>query len=539
MGQSRLEIAISAMNEASGQLKEVQEQLKAATAAQKTHNEETNKGSEASGGYAEKLNEVVSDLTGFNLATLAGVGAVGAIGTALIEATQKTIEYDDAIEQVSIQSGQTSEEASKLVQLFERFGMSAGTLETVMRGMAQRGIALTTENLIQLSRQFNALPDQTSRNTFALQTFGRTGLEVEEMLKRGPDVLRGYIDATNEQLQVTEKQLDQNEQLKMDLADLHQNWDALSIVLGQQFIPVADAVVKGFLNANKVTEENAARMRDLVPVVIDGKTAWLGANGAIIQMTASEKSHVEEEGFLKNAIEGTNTAIENNKQKTLDAKEAQKALKEEQAKARDEMKLVTDSFSKLTEQMLYNEAAAGLDAKSALALAQHMGLVDQYTYSALKTLSDAKDAFAAANTPMSEQEKILEGIVDQWGYLLKAPAIINFTVKVNQEGTMDYSQATGTGKVVTSTRGTKGYVSPDIKGPGRAIGGPFSGPTIVGENGPEVVTGSGYVVNNYDYRSVNYSLAAHYPTYQDPHAARNDLIALTMLKNRGASQWAA
>jgi hypothetical protein len=72
-----------------------------------------------------------------------------------------------------------------------------------------------------------------------------------------------------------------------------------------------------------------------------------------------------------------------------------------------------------------------------------------------------------------------------------------------------------------------------------AVGGYGYGRSLVGENGPEVVDlplGS-HITNNYTYNT-NYKLTAHYPTYQDPHAARNDLIGMTMLGNPGAAKWA-
>lgn len=51
---------------------------------------------------------------------------------------------------------------------------------------------------------------------------------------------------------------------------------------------------------------------------------------------------------------------------------------------------VKGSFSELTTEMLYNKAAAGLDADEALNLARQMGLVDETTYGALSTLDDLR-----------------------------------------------------------------------------------------------------------------------------------------------------
>jgi len=54
---------------------------------------------------------------------------------------------------------------------------------------------------------------------------------------------------------------------------------------------------------------------------------------------------------------------------------------------------ITASFSALTTEMLYNKAAAGLDADEALNLARQMGLVNETTYGALATLEDLKSKY--------------------------------------------------------------------------------------------------------------------------------------------------
>jgi hypothetical protein len=82
------------------------------------------------------------------------------------------------------------------------------------------------------------------------------------------------------------------------------------------------------------------------------------------------------------------------------------------------------------------------------------------------------------------------------------------------------------------------YKKPVTPTKGNAVGGYMAmGLNTLGEAGVEGVTGDGYVVNNYDMRT-NYHLDAHYPQYQDPHSARNDMIGMTLMHNTGAAKWA-
>jgi hypothetical protein len=92
-----------------------------------------------------------------------------------------------------------------------------------------------------------------------------------------------------------------------------------------------------------------------------------------------------------------------------------------------------------------------------------------------------------------------------------------------------------------------GYTPPSPSGGGEgnptpdngqyAAGGEFTVPPGYPNDSYRVRASSGervVVMNNY-----NYNLTAHYPKYQDPHAARNDLETLTMRNNHGAAKWAS
>ncbi len=215
-----------------------------------------------------------------------------------------------------------------------------------------------------------------------------------------------------------------------------------------------------------------------------------------------------------------------------------------QKELKSRVDLVTGSFKVLTDQMIFNEASQGLDAQSAADLAKKMGLLNQDTYDAMTKIHDLNQKFQDGQIDLQAYEKGIEAIRAQEGMLedktIHITVITDNIMTNNNPSSGHYSQTHGNqgsntywGGSTNPGHGTneKGFAS------GGLIG---AGDFLVGERGIEGLHlnpgSSGYVVNNYDMRST-YNLQARYPTYQDPHAAKNDLINLTMMHNAAASRY--
>lgn len=108
-----------------------------------------------------------------------GAQVVGEVFSATVG---KTIEYADQVRGLSQSFSITAEEASKLIQVGDDLGVSADTLKTAFRGMAQNGIAPSLDSLKALGAQYRAIQDPAERAQFALKNFGRAGLEFSPIL---------------------------------------------------------------------------------------------------------------------------------------------------------------------------------------------------------------------------------------------------------------------------------------------------------------------------------------------------------------------
>lgn len=178
--------------------------------------------------------------------------------------------------------------------------------------------------------------------------------------------------------------------------------------------------------------------------------------------------------------------------------------------------LLTNSMRPLTTELIYQQAAAGLDSAAALELARGLGLVDEKTYAATKKLQDLRTAtdlnkdgmisaaeaangfnqavLDIANNTDAATIKLRNMSMSDWLITVRADfsdldAALAKAGELNRMGTVNikgptfsWTQPTFTSPTTTGTTATGGT------GGGRALGGPVAAfqPVLVGELGPEI-----------------------------------------------------
>jgi len=143
----------------------------------------------------------------------------------------------------------------------------------------------------------------------------------------------------------------------------------------------------------------------------------------------------------------------------------------------------------LTTQMLFNQAAAGLDAEASLQLASAMGLVSPKTAFALDAVGRFRDQLASGQITLDQYISLVDDLNDAMGAITDVKASITIDFNYGGEGG-------GIG-------GAELLAGVDLNGNGiigKARGGPVSSstPYIVGEAGPElfVPNASGNIIPN-------------------------------------------
>jgi hypothetical protein len=147
---------------------------------------------------------------------------------------------------------------------------------------------------------------------------------------------------------------------------------------------------------------------------------------------------------------------------------------------------VSAYMNELTTAMLFNQAAAGLDAAASLQLAETMGLVDAESALVLNTLQSIRDAYDSGKISLEEYNEAVKQLNQQMQMIQSKT--VTLTVRTSL---IDQYGLWGQGP-------NNAYIG--LAEGNRAIGGPVLShtPYIVGEEGPElfVPNASGNIIPN-------------------------------------------
>ncbi len=117
-----------------------------------------------------------------------------------------TAAYSAEVSKLSRLTGETTEETSRVIQVFDDFGVSTGALTMAARKLSQDGLSPSVETLAQLSDQYNALAPGSERVAFLMDKFGRSGLDMARAMEQGGDALRQLAAEQSGSLILTQSQ---------------------------------------------------------------------------------------------------------------------------------------------------------------------------------------------------------------------------------------------------------------------------------------------------------------------------------------------
>lgn len=183
------------------------------------------------------LNDTVQGLTGFNLNTLAGAGAVVLLAKGVQQAIKDYTSYADKVRELNRINGESSESNSRLIQLTDDLGLSIEELNTATTMAARNGIALSTDKLADMSAEFLALETPAERDAYALENFGRSGLSMIKVLEAGPDKIREMSGAVADNLVLTDAQVKKARELEIAEDNLGDTWAGMKMTLAGELVP--------------------------------------------------------------------------------------------------------------------------------------------------------------------------------------------------------------------------------------------------------------------------------------------------------------
>ena len=438
-----------------------------------------NKGVVQAQGALKGLSSGVQDVAGrlglFNAANLTAAGMVAGLAVAVKKATTNYIEYADQVRAAATLTGMTATEASRLIQVTDDYGISQQQLTTILEQANKKGFLPSIENLAALSDEYLATEDPLEANQLLTDRLGRSGMDLVEVMKLGGDAIRERAAAVEDGLILDEAALAASREYQFSVDDLEDSLKAMSQTAMQDVVPALQKVIEFLTRGINVARNWAGQNQVLAGILAEHEQQVLKTAGSyeeyIREMVRAGLMAKQFEGaevnlakaFLDGTLEaekqdavlymlansmGASTAatFENdqalaNWSGALDGAElkslALNSAVESTAGVMDAVlepiDLLSNSMRDLTAELLYNQAAQGLDDAAALSLARSMGLVDEATYAALNATNSLRADLDAGKITLEEYEAGVLALGNAWG-LVPSTWATDYTINVSQVG---------------------------------------------------------------------------------------------------------
>lgn len=416
-----------------------------------------------------------------NPAQLAGK-ALRAVYDTVKQSIDEFAAYGKQVGDVSRQLGVSAEEASKLIQVADDLEIEFGTLRIAMRTAQKDGISPTIDGLKQLAAEYQQISDPAARAAFAMDKFGRSGIEMQKFLELAPeqiDEMAASAEAAG--LVMSNEGVQAAKEYRMALDNLNDSVDGLKMRLGKEALPIfkdaidamSEAVSVSSSYQNQVDKLDAALRAGLISQQDYNRAVYASVSETLIQQGAFDDVNDALTRYDESVMRSDSHLLAHTTT-TRDAAAAQEELN-------GRVEYANSLLTQYSKQLLFTTAAQGLDANAALALARAFGLVDERVLimnqeiPALTSYFDKnKDGVIDASEAASGYTTVLQGLERQLRDMPTTgpvPAQLTPEPIANQYGIQE-----------------------------RASGGPVmpSRPYIVGERGPELFVpgAAGQIVNN-------------------------------------------
>ena len=455
MADAQLQITIKARNQAKAEFDKLDKQVK---------------GLQGQTGV-KGLNKTLGDLdskfksvTGVSLGFATAAGAAGAAVSGLIkfvsDAVNETVAYATEIDNMSRLLGLSTEETSRLVQASDDLFISQETLTSGLQAATRKGIDVSIEGLKRLADEYNSLPAGVTRSKFVLDTFGRSGAEMGKLMEQGAAGIDAATAAIADNMIITQKSMADIMNYKRSVDNLNDSWQGIKYTVGSTVIPQLDLLFRVMTKGKDDVEKHAQAVNEL-QMQLDraASAAAIGNKSAKAAMESLQKQLDTLNDEFYNTVDAagtTTTSLYGLGESIIP---------------------VSAYMSELTTQLIFNQAAAGLDAEAALKLAKHMGLVPPATEQAMNKIASWRAMLDSGKITLEEYTELVKRMKDEIN------SVQGKTVTIRVRGEIDNSAreaASFTGQ------GRNAYIG--LAASNRAVGGPVTGgtPYIVGEVGPEL-----------------------------------------------------
>lgn len=411
-------------------------------------------------GSGNKLAAGFKSLTGISLGAAGGIAAAGMAAGKIIDmmkqSVEETVAYATSVDSMSRLLQISTEDTSRLIQASDDLFISQEKLQAGLQAATRQGIDVSIEGLKKLSDQYLALPID-EKSEFVLKTFGRSGAEMGKLMEIGADGIDKATAAISDNLIVTKNSMTDIMNYKRSVDNLNDSWQGFKYQIGTEVIPTLDLLMRVMTTGKDEVEIHAQAVNKL-------QMQYDRAAGAAALGSQTAKDRMEE---LKNEINALNDEFYNTETAAGEAGISLYGLS-------DIVTPLSAYFSELTTEMLFNQAAAGLDAESSMALAESMGLIDGNSRMVLDQLGILRDQLDTGTITMDEYVQKVKDLNDQMALIQSKTVVVRVRTELD-----DQLGLWGQGA-------HNAYIG--LPGTNRAAGGMASGLVRVGERGEEMVS---------------------------------------------------
>jgi hypothetical protein len=240
------------------------------------------------------------------LATM-GIEALKATIKFTKESIEATVQYAQEVRDLSLASGQSAEESSRMLQVLDDYQLTADDAKTATRALTKEGLAPTIDTVANLSAEFQKLTTVEDRNAFVQKNLGRAGQEWLNLLSQGPDKIRAMNAAVSESLILTEENVRQAEDYRLALDAWGDAVEGVKVKIGTELLPVLTQMMEGLsrsgeirAEANRLMQEGIAGNREealaMAAATIEAQynTEALQANGTALDANAASAQELAE-----------------------------------------------------------------------------------------------------------------------------------------------------------------------------------------------------------------------------------------------------
>lgn len=186
----------------------------------------------------------------------------------LKDAITETAKYAEEVHALTLASGASYEQASRLLQVLGDYNITAQDVTTATRRMTENGFAPTVETLATLSDQYNGLNTAQEKNAFLIENLGRGGAEWAKVLALGSDAIMELNAGVSKNLILNQEAYESAEKYRLALDELEDSWTGLKTSFGAAaFEPLANLFELIAKNIDESTQSTGAFLSNMIPVV--------------------------------------------------------------------------------------------------------------------------------------------------------------------------------------------------------------------------------------------------------------------------------